>query len=1055
VAALERWTHEQLASIHGQHSSEVTPTSKEKQSAEQIKVLDTSAELLAKMVEVHCMDKAQLLRKLWSGSGDLFQTIYTELATVIHDLKLTVAEKTRMCEKLEDSIDRLRESILPRNSAGASTPAVAEGRSAPGHDNEASRLSAHDAEQYRALQQELLLKNQEMLELQSTLTSLSIWFPNFARFNSSVLSKYLPPVDYLEQLEREKREEEERVREAQAKKDEEERRQQQLQQGGRSGKLTTQGSNTLTSIGEDGKAPDPAAEEDQVQLAQDFLLRDLKRLQGLGIGFAVLDPTEYDACKAVLAGNMELAQSAGVFAPAGGSGGGAHLSGKGTVKTVLSSTGQPVAVPAVLTAALSRTSVAVRNKFKGRSGKIQSFVEVRGDEYALGAPRSPGSASGAGDGEDSCGADDTRPVEGVAGNAGNAIAAAAAAVRKMFETDTHSPVSPVTASTVGPVPPSPNVADLNVGDYYKLQNARVTKVDPNDAAGAIARIAANISQKRKPNYYTAQDTAQQGSSAASGRESPFDDADDMDDAEGVTEAEYEAKYRALLIDAQKLELAKAGAEKKMKEEQKAHHKQLLRMSAQITTLQNKLQTSTLSTSALLAKLPHVVFAPLIPRHRVRPVEYGDAVRYSGTGSYPTSRGKSAPLASRGADFCADDAESAIFGDSVADPVSVLLNNAPGHRVKFDPRSELNDNTMDSFTAELSKLSVNYVAQTAHSSERVTDVAPQLPPATQNRYFSLTEIERIVSRFCAQFVQPAPFVPHGDSNSVEAGMGARDELFASFGQGAYQWTHANLSNCLSGQQASFFETLSLDSSMVGADSALGPVLAQVEALLEESVFAGHVFQFLCAYGGAHSASSSGRTSHTATSPRSVCVNAVLTLHKMCCSLNKLLHASSGTSAQSSQLQALSELFCLSRSRDVHAVQGEDNQHSHLCALTDPLQRHLRGRIYIDLYLHCFRGMQVSTALSLVYMLFCTSHRRYIRPPALHRDISPHTKGHVHSRCLPRRVSCEGSLPSWGRKAGTKLGRSRVPPKRRWRHRARRGGDVSLPGTAVFIVCPGLP
>jgi hypothetical protein len=1008
VAALERWTHEQLASIHGRHSSEVTPTSKEMQSAEQIKVLDTSAELLAKMVEVHCVDKAQLLRKLWSSSGDLFQTVYTELATVIHDLKLTVAEKTRMCEKLEDSIDRLRESILPRNSADASTPA--ESRSAHGHDNDASRLTAHDAEQYRALQQELLLKNQEMLELQSTLTSLSIWFPNFAKFNSSVLSKYLPPIDYLEQLEREKREEEERVREAQAKKEEEERRQQQVQQSGRSGKLTTQGSSTLTSIGEDGKAPDPAAEEDQVQLAQDFLLRDLKRLQGLGIGFAVLDPTEYDACKAVLAGNMELAQIAGVFAPAGGSGGGTHLSGKGGVKMVLSSAGQPVAVPAVLTAALSRTSVAVRNKFKGRSGKIQSFVEVRGDEYALGAPRSPSSASGAGDGEDGFGADDTRPVEGAAGNAGNAIAAAAAAVRKMFETDTHSPVSPVTASTVGPVPPSPNVADLNVGDYYKLQNARVTKVDPNDAAGAIARIAATISQKRKPNYYAAQDTAQQGSSAASGRESPFDDADDMDDAEGVTEAEYEAKYRALLIDAQKLELAKAGAEKKMKEEQKAHHKQLLRVSAQITTLQNKLQTSTLSTSALLAKLPHVVFAPLIPRHRVRPVEYGDAVMYSGTGSYPTSRGKSAPLASRGAGFGADDAESAIFGDSVADPVSVLLNNAPGHRVKFDPRSELNDNTVDSFTAELSKLSVNNVVQTAHSSERAIDVSPQLSPATKSRYFSLTEIERIVSRFCAQFVQPAPFVPHGDSKPVEAGMGARDELFASFGQGADHWTHANLSNCLSGQQASLFETLNLDSSMVGPDSALGPVLAQVDALLGESVFAGHVFQFLCAYGGAHSPSKGEPTSHAAKSSRSMCANAALTLHKMCRSLNKLLHASLGTSAQASQLQSLSELFCLPHSSDEHAVPTEDHQHSHLCALTDPLQRHLRGRIYFDLYLHCFRSMQVSTALSLVYMLFCTSHRRYIRPPVLHRDISPHTKGHARSQCLPRTVSCEGSSRS---------------------------------------------
>ena len=295
VVALEAWTRKQLAEIHFKHSDDPASAhrEKERESADQLKVLDASAELLAKMVEVHCIDKARLMRKLWSSSADLFNSIYTELSSIIHELKLKLSDKTMVCNRLEETMNRVRTAATP---GGTLSALATHDRDSLLHNVTEPPLPFVDKQTatVRALEEELLLKNQEMMQLQATLTSLAIWFPNFAKFNASILSKYLPPIDYLEELERIEREKEaEEKRLLQLKQEEEARFAVQMsQKHSPSGKHRP----TLNAIGEsktvgkhDANHPKKAdnrneieKEMQEVEIAQNYLLKDLKRLQGLG-----------------------------------------------------------------------------------------------------------------------------------------------------------------------------------------------------------------------------------------------------------------------------------------------------------------------------------------------------------------------------------------------------------------------------------------------------------------------------------------------------------------------------------------------------------------------------------------------------------------------------------------------------------------------------------------------------------------------------------------------------------------------------------------------------
>ena len=367
----------------------------------------------------------------------------------------------------------------------------------------------------------------------------------------------------------------------------------------------------------------------------------------------MLDPVELEAAKAAVSRNYLIAQSAGMFvnnnnpskSPTAGSAG----VDSGAVKAAMSAhsnAASATAVPKSFASAVGRTSIALTNQFKHRLVTMKSFVEVQGDEYSLApvgdtmsqkvtpvqaiedANKMPNIALGQATVSSKASASSkitpSSPKVRNATSASNSMgAAAAAALQNVLQDETSTPLQ------IGDASPTITAAkkntdnkdtkdtkdttrgDMNTTDFYKLQNVRVSKIDADVAAATVQRLARSISAKSKGLLAPTAPQVEMDVPASLAQDTNNPDAN-----------EYELKYRNLLIDAQKLEVARAKAEKKMKDDAKAHHKQLLRMSAHVTTLQNKLQASHHSANLMLQKIPHVVFTPMIGREYNNNVNIG-------------------------------------------------------------------------------------------------------------------------------------------------------------------------------------------------------------------------------------------------------------------------------------------------------------------------------------------------------------------------------------------------------------------------------------------------
>ena len=139
-----------------------------------------------------------------------------------------------------------------------------------------------------------------------------------------------------------------------------------------------------------------------IDIAQNYLLKDLKRLQGLGVGFAVLDPTELEAAKNAIAQSMAVQHSVGVFANPASNTNATNAGSTTTMPNINTTNTNPsanAALPKSVAAALGRTSIAVTTNYRSRLQQMKSFVEVQGDEYSL-APVDgrPDSSGGEGSG---------------------------------------------------------------------------------------------------------------------------------------------------------------------------------------------------------------------------------------------------------------------------------------------------------------------------------------------------------------------------------------------------------------------------------------------------------------------------------------------------------------------------------------------------------------------------------------------------------------------------------------------------------------------------------
>jgi hypothetical protein len=176
VKALEEWTHSSLAAVYKQEETQNINVLQ--RHTHQIEILDQSMNKLADLIKTQCSDQASLLLKLWSSAADLYSIVFQSLTKSVQELNVQVADRTIEAAKWEEKYRALKKQY-------------AEEKSTRSHDVGKNNV-------LRQREEEILLKEKEMLELQDLVTSLSIWFPSFPKFGKSVLSRYLPPLTKIE-----------------------------------------------------------------------------------------------------------------------------------------------------------------------------------------------------------------------------------------------------------------------------------------------------------------------------------------------------------------------------------------------------------------------------------------------------------------------------------------------------------------------------------------------------------------------------------------------------------------------------------------------------------------------------------------------------------------------------------------------------------------------------------------------------------------------------------------------------------------------------------------
>ncbi len=195
---------------------------------QQISILDQSLRKLCQVTRPHSIDQANLIWKIWSSAGDLYSAVFQSLSQSIDELTVKLAEKTIAAKTWEDKYVALHGKFQRLFDA---------------------KNSSKDTELRATLRQyeeEIMLKDKEILTMQSMITNITIWFPNFVSFGDSILSRFLPPIS-AEQIEANKQQ--------------------------------------LLSV--PGTDVDP-----KLRLAKDFLLQDLKRIEELSLGFVIVTPNE-------------------------------------------------------------------------------------------------------------------------------------------------------------------------------------------------------------------------------------------------------------------------------------------------------------------------------------------------------------------------------------------------------------------------------------------------------------------------------------------------------------------------------------------------------------------------------------------------------------------------------------------------------------------------------------------------------------------------------------------------------------------------------------------
>jgi hypothetical protein len=225
IQRIHEWTDEKLKELY--REEKMSGGSKMHRFEQQIKILDESMRKMCGLARIQCLDQANFLWKLWQSAGDLYSSVLETMAKTIDDLNLRLTEKTIASANWEEKYH-----VIYRKYNRAID----------------SRNATKDTEyqsSLRKLEEELLVKDKELLRFQDTLINIALWFPNFQNFGSSILTRFLPPV---------------------------------------SAQVIESNRLALSAV--------PSTNIDQqVKLAKDYLLDDLHRIEELNLGFEIVVPS--------------------------------------------------------------------------------------------------------------------------------------------------------------------------------------------------------------------------------------------------------------------------------------------------------------------------------------------------------------------------------------------------------------------------------------------------------------------------------------------------------------------------------------------------------------------------------------------------------------------------------------------------------------------------------------------------------------------------------------------------------------------------------------------
>jgi hypothetical protein len=175
-----------------------------------VKFADEVIAELLKTTAAHNSKLAMLIHKLWNINKDSYVTLIDKLSFSLKTSQFMVKDKVAECEGLR------KQAFRSKIIVSESSQQIEENMNTPAcrvvdsdFSDAASPLQQLNIRQQ--LEAEINTKTEELTNLQSMISRMAVWFPNFDIYGSSILSRMLPPlsspelIQQQEELERETR----------------------------------------------------------------------------------------------------------------------------------------------------------------------------------------------------------------------------------------------------------------------------------------------------------------------------------------------------------------------------------------------------------------------------------------------------------------------------------------------------------------------------------------------------------------------------------------------------------------------------------------------------------------------------------------------------------------------------------------------------------------------------------------------------------------------------------------------------------------------------------